>query len=150
MADNREPGSRKAINASMLRRKNKAQVLHERGYSSSDIAQILEISRQGVELFIKSERLNVPDPMLRQEWKDDAACAGADPELFHPTKTGLGAVKLQEMGIELCGSCPVIDTCREYAISHLEQHGVWGGINFADVRYYQGADNASVEVSIPV
>ncbi|WP_342448045.1 WhiB family transcriptional regulator [Trueperella pyogenes] len=29
----------------------------------------------------------------------------------------------------MCQSCPVLDECREYALSHNEPYGVWGGLS---------------------
>lgn len=56
-------------------------------------------------------------------WVQDAACAQVDPELFFPNKGGCSApAKL------VCRRCPVMEECREYAVtSPTLLDGIWGG-----------------------
>lgn len=37
------------------------------------------------------------------------------------------AIALSE-AVEVCKRCPVLDECREYALSEGEEYGVWGGL----------------------
>lgn len=54
---------------------------------------------------------------------DQAACAGADPDLFFPER----GESLREAR-EVCRSCPVREDCLDYAIDHVEKSGVcWAG-----------------------
>lgn len=55
-------------------------------------------------------------------WADDAACAGMDPDLFHPSR---GEV-LDERAIAACRTCTVQPECLDWALRH-EHHGYWGG-----------------------
>lgn len=54
-------------------------------------------------------------------WARFAACRGMDPEVFHPSKgRPLSAAKA------VCVRCPVVITCREWALANNEKIGVWG------------------------
>lgn len=53
-------------------------------------------------------------------WHDQAACVGHDPELWFATPP----VQAQE----ICQSCPVKATCKEWADYAQVTHGVWGGV----------------------
>lgn len=56
-------------------------------------------------------------------WTRHAACAGMDPDIFYPTRGGnVSAAKA------VCRRCPVIISCREWAITNREKFGVWGGL----------------------
>lgn len=55
-------------------------------------------------------------------WRDHAACRGCDPDLFHPRRgQDITAAKA------VCATCPVVDTCLEWALENNETMGVWGG-----------------------
>lgn len=55
-------------------------------------------------------------------WLDLGACRGLDPGIFYPD-TDDEAVEAKE----ICTGCAVQATCLEYALSHREKEGVWGG-----------------------
>lgn len=59
--------------------------------------------------------------VIEPDWQDQAACAEADPELWHPTR-GTGADL--RMAKKICGTCPVRLPCLEAGMG---QHGIWGG-----------------------
>lgn len=56
-------------------------------------------------------------------WRVDAACGDADPELFFPVKEQLGRQAKQ-----YCHACPVRLECLTEAMEHPEISGVWGGL----------------------
>ena len=56
-----------------------------------------------------------------QKWRLQAACADADPELFHP-KRGENAKKARAF----CRRCPVWRSCLAFAVEHNEI-GIWAG-----------------------
>nr|WP_277628330.1 WhiB family transcriptional regulator [Arsenicicoccus dermatophilus] len=56
--------------------------------------------------------------------REDAVCATTDPELFYPQKGEMPKVRAAQ---QICRSCPAMVECREWAIAHGEDHGVWGG-----------------------
>ncbi|WP_042377216.1 WhiB family transcriptional regulator [Gordonia alkanivorans] len=66
--------------------------------------------------------------MPRPEWHDGALCTQVDFELFFPEK-GRSAKPAKR----ICGSCPVVDECREAGLTdNLRDDGVWGGLSKAE------------------
>ena len=62
------------------------------------------------------------------DWRDEAGCASVDPELFFPTATGGRELARQEATAKaVCRRCPVIEQCRQWAMSELP-HGIAGGL----------------------
>lgn len=67
--------------------------------------------------------------MLRQEgemshdWMDQAACLGADPEIFHPQ-----AWSRAEPAKRICRACPVKAECLDEALRTDSRFGVRGGL----------------------
>lgn len=59
-----------------------------------------------------------------EEWRDGANCASTDPDIFFPPvgQPGVEAKKI-------CAACDVRVQCLEYAMSHGERIGIWGGIS---------------------
>lgn len=57
---------------------------------------------------------------------DSANCAGADPDLFFPTKGGDTASRTAEAKA-VCDACPVQIPCLDYALVNHERWGIWGG-----------------------
>ena len=55
-------------------------------------------------------------------WWDYANCLGVDPDLFFPER---GASTKEAK--EVCRGCIVREDCLEYALSHGEKCGSWGG-----------------------
>lgn len=60
------------------------------------------------------------------DWYDNAACLGLDHDMFFPDTYGNG----REAKV-ICGGCPVIDECYEFAISTRQEFGIWGGTGAA-------------------
>jgi WhiB family redox-sensing transcriptional regulator len=57
-------------------------------------------------------------------WRQHAECRGMDPEFFYPERgEDVDAIKA------VCATCPVRAQCLEYAITHREMHGIWGGLS---------------------
>lgn len=57
------------------------------------------------------------------------------PDLYFPDKTGQGLdVALTNMARKACSACPVIKQCANYAITHKETYGIWGGMNASERR----------------
>jgi WhiB family redox-sensing transcriptional regulator len=64
----------------------------------------------------------------RPDWRDDAACRDADPDLFFPDG-GIGSTRDQVKTAKLiCRGCPVSTTCLSWALSSSQEHGIWGGL----------------------
>lgn len=64
-----------------------------------------------------------------RNWRDLAACRGADPDLFFPAPApGTEAARRQAaQAITFCTGCPVRPECLDFAVSTRQDHGVWGG-----------------------
>ncbi|AGM28155.1 hypothetical protein MABM_17400 [Mycobacteroides abscessus] len=65
------------------------------------------------------------------EWQDHAACRGMDTNLWYPER---GASRECQLAKAICHDCPVKIQCREYAVSHQEQWGLWGELSLKDRR----------------
>jgi len=65
----------------------------------------------------------------RPEWMADAACIGKPQAWFFP-----GRGELTSTAKNICAGCPVLDTCREYALGKGEHHGIWGGMSERERR----------------
>lgn len=63
--------------------------------------------------------------VLPGKWADDALCKEADPDLFHAEKGQGGRIAA---GKRVCGACPVVDQCLEWALENREPHGLFGGV----------------------
>lgn len=69
------------------------------------------------------------------EWWRHAACVDEDPELFFPVgAAGPAAQEQRARAKRICGRCPVIAECREYALEAGVTHGVWGGASEEERR----------------
>lgn len=72
-------------------------------------------------------------------WQNRALCAQTDPEVFYPEKGGSShAAKA------VCRRCTVRDECLEYALTHDECFGVWGGLSERERRKLKNKVNNSV------
>jgi WhiB family redox-sensing transcriptional regulator len=68
------------------------------------------------------------DPAERG-WQENANCLGVDPDLFFPER---GASTREAKSV--CRSCEVRVECLEYALSHSEKFGIWGGLSERERR----------------
>lgn len=72
-----------------------------------------------------------------RDWELEAKCKGADaplffgPNRFEPKRERLAR---EAAAKAICRSCPALPACREYALSHGELYGVWGGLGEAERR----------------
>lgn len=53
-------------------------------------------------------------------------CQNTDPEIWFGDKDE--GYHYTNMARKLCGMCPAMQACSEYAIIAIEDHGVWGGL----------------------
>ncbi|QOQ39832.1 WhiB family transcriptional regulator [Trueperella pecoris] len=65
------------------------------------------------------------------DWQALGSCNTMDPEFFfHPEGERGGPRRRRiERAKRICQTCPVLDQCREYALTHNEPYGVWGGLS---------------------
>ena len=64
-----------------------------------------------------------------RSWQRRANCMGVDPDLFFPER---GASTREAK--EVCRGCVVREECLEYAITHSEKFGIWGGLSERERR----------------
>ena len=67
---------------------------------------------------------------LRPSWMAKGACVGTDPDAFFPPP----GPKTDRDAKAICATCPVVDTCLEYALANRIEHGVWGGCSERERR----------------
>lgn len=63
------------------------------------------------------------------DWRYLAACRGEDTEVFFPIGNTGPALEQIEEAKAVCGQCPVIGQCRQWAFDSGEDTGVWGGLS---------------------
>lgn len=62
-------------------------------------------------------------------WQREGVCRGVDPDVFFVEAVrGLMRDHLEGQAKAICATCPVLVTCREYAIHTQEPYGIWGGL----------------------
>jgi WhiB family redox-sensing transcriptional regulator len=65
----------------------------------------------------------------KQDWREAAACRGADVELFFPANE-----EEADVAKAVCASCPVREPCLEFALAARQLEGVWGGLTDTERR----------------
>jgi WhiB family redox-sensing transcriptional regulator len=68
-------------------------------------------------------------PSTDDDWRDQAACLGLDPQVFYPATDDEA-----DEARRICDACAVKDDCLEYALARREKDGVWGGATERDRR----------------
>ena len=66
-----------------------------------------------------------------EDWREQAACSGADPEVFFSAGED---EMLVAQAREVCGACPVMDDCLRYALATNQTEGIWGGMTGSERR----------------
>ena len=70
-----------------------------------------------------------PDDEEDRGWQHRALCAETDPEAFFPEKGGS-----TREAKRTCRACEVRADCLEYALTHQEKFGIWGGLSERERR----------------
>ena len=73
------------------------------------------------------------------DWRDHAACVGADPELFFPIGTAGPALEQIERARQVCRRCPARPRCLAWALEHDVVSGIWGATTEDERRLIRGA-----------
>ena len=65
------------------------------------------------------------------DWQMDGACRGMDSAFFfHPEgERGPARARRENRAKQVCRTCPVLQQCREHALSVHEPYGIWGGLS---------------------
>lgn len=70
-------------------------------------------------------------------WQAHASCRGPEAFLFFaPTHFEKKDEKIhrEARAKAICGSCPVLEDCLDYALNIREPHGIWGGMTEQERR----------------
>ena len=68
------------------------------------------------------------------DWRADAACRDADPELFFPASDVRSARAQVKTAKLICRGCPVSATCLTWALASGQEAGIWGGLTEEERR----------------
>jgi WhiB family transcriptional regulator, redox-sensing transcriptional regulator len=60
-------------------------------------------------------------------WRSAGACLSADPDLFFPISATGPAQKQIARAKAICAGCTVRLECLEFAMTHDQVYGIWGG-----------------------
>jgi len=71
---------------------------------------------------------------LDERWREHAACATVDNDLFFPVGVTGPAVSQIARAKAVCAGCEVRETCLEFAIATNQEYGVWGGASEEERR----------------
>ena len=70
-------------------------------------------------------KTSLPEPLTDQEWRQDAACVGHDPELWFPPD---GDQEVTGMAVRICAGCPVRRQCLAWSIQVDDHYAILGGL----------------------
>ena len=65
-------------------------------------------------------------------WRSAGACLSADPDLFFPISTRGPAEKQTAKAKMICAGCKVQRECLDFAVTHDQVYGIWGGTTAED------------------
>jgi len=66
---------------------------------------------------------------MTMDFRHQAACRSAEPELFFPVgNTGPALFQIEEAKA-VCRRCPVLEECGQWALATGMEHGVWGALS---------------------
>ncbi len=68
-----------------------------------------------------------PDTAISADWRELALCRDSEPTLFFPVGTTGHALDLIAEAKQVCGQCPVQESCLQYALQTNQEAGIWGG-----------------------
>lgn len=65
------------------------------------------------------------------DWQQQGTCRVLPPEMFFHPEGERGKARRQriEQAKAICATCPVLQACREHALTIREPYGVWGGMD---------------------
>ncbi|MFT0762436.1 WhiB family transcriptional regulator [Scrofimicrobium sp. R131] len=88
----------------------------------------------------------LPGPLMEKwDWQYDGVCRDLDTEMFFHPEGERGAARRRRAAAAkaICATCPVLEQCREHALSAREPYGIWGGMTEEERRIYLGRRAAS-------
>lgn len=79
-------------------------------------------------------------------WRQYAACAGIDGEVFFPTGNQHQIAHQTEQAKRICHRCPSQAQCLEWALDTGQHSGVWGGLDEVERRQIARAPFSHIDV----
>lgn len=67
-----------------------------------------------------------PDTPRPDDWRDQASCREVGHAVFFP-EGEMWTPSVYEPAMRVCRRCPVQAECLEWALTHDERYGIWGG-----------------------
>ncbi|WP_151485117.1 WhiB family transcriptional regulator [Streptomyces albicerus] len=81
-------------------------------------------------------------------WRERAACLRVDPDLFFPIgNSGLTHEQIDEAKA-VCGRCPVMAQCLNWAVQAGHVEGVWGGTTESERRAMRRREARQVKETV--
>ena len=68
---------------------------------------------------------------MSRGWMDRASCKEIDGDLWFAEGTNFIVTKIAK---KICGTCPVVDQCLQYALENRIDYGVWGALTIQERR----------------
>ena len=84
-----------------------------------------------------ADHSRLPAPTLDHwDWQSHGACRRTDTAVFfHPEfERGRSRESRTAAAKAVCGRCPVLEQCRDYALTVQEPYGTWGGLDELERR----------------
>ena len=83
-----------------------------------------------------------------ENWRAAGACLSADPDLFFPiSTTGLAEQQIARAKV-ICAGCEVRKVCLDFAMSHDQVYGIWGGTTPDDRQRSMQESSSSVSTGL--
>jgi WhiB family redox-sensing transcriptional regulator len=76
-------------------------------------------------------------------WRENAACRDADPDLFFPIGTAGNSLRQADEAKRICRRCPAQNQCLAWALENGITDGVWGGTTENERRAIRSLDAAT-------
>lgn len=83
--------------------------------------------------------LTVPQLVVSDDWRLQAACRDTDPDLFFPVGTTGAAIDQIAAARAVCMQCLARAECLEFALETNQDSGVWGGTSEEERRQMRRA-----------
>lgn len=78
-----------------------------------------------------------------ENWRERAACLRTDPELFFPIGDRGPARGQIDKAKAVCGRCPVVEQCLDWAVRVGQAEGIWGGLTESERRAMRRREGCS-------
>ena len=86
---------------------------------------------------------------MRLNWREDAACGDADPDLFFPIGTTGNALRRIDEAKRICCRGPAQIQCLAWALENGVTDGVWGGTTEDERRAIRSLSRRKRTTSVP-